>query len=375
MKHRQMRRSLAVFLLCAMLLTSILPFAISAEGEQTGGDSATTEELYGGRTMEEILELISGSTYNAYVDKNSDKTVSTVKRKDPIVLDHTNIVGKDSPDFIDDKTGKDRTTADYLVKTTEELKIDKLKDANGKVVEGAQVVYTPNTGKVTYKVEITKEQAGMFAIDLLYYPIVNLPQDDGSNKVVSTKTTIERMFMLDGELAFNECRYLYIPRCWEYVGTDGTSSLYRGGNGAPSREDYKTEEEFQVAYDEWYYSAEYEEWLKSGGAGNFQWDKDIQHNDIRPDRLEAPEWRTYFLRDWLGYTVEPFQFYLSEGTHYLTFEATREPIVIGQVVLYGYEQEISYEQQLDYWLAMVPIRNKLAKLAATSSFRPLWRTR
>jgi len=339
-----MRRSLALILLLATLVSVAIPFTVSAEET---GETVTEEELYGGRTMDEILNLISGSTYNDYAKKNNDKKPVTIKRDEPLILTPDAIVEKGDDDFVDDKTGDERTTADYIIGDADRFGIDEMVDTFGKKVENAQMVYTPNSGKITYKVVIT--EAGMYSVDLLYYPIVSLPSaDKTTSTVVSTKTTIERMFMIDGELPFNECRYLYIPRCWEYVGTDGKTVLTR--EGQPDRKDFATEEEFQVAYDAWTQSEDYQNWLKSGAAGNFQWDKDIENNDIRPDRLEAAEWRTYFLRDWLGYTVEPFQFYLNEGIHYLTFEATREPIVIGQVILYGYNEETAYEQKVDEWL-------------------------
>lgn len=70
-------------------------------------------------------------------------------------------------------------------------------------------------------------------------------------------------------------------------------------------------------------------------------------NDVRPIRYEKPTWQTYYLRDWLGYTMEPFQFYLSEGSHTVSFEATREPdSVITKIELYPYEEEPTYEEFL-----------------------------
>lgn len=335
MKHWQKRRGLAMLLLVAMLLTAALPFTVSAEENTTSGSDtdATEEDLYGGRTLDEILDLIGGTSYDRYIATNGNKKTSSVSKSNPIILTSSDIVSKNDADFIDDKTGEERTTADYIVKTDENADmfkgIESIYDANGNEYA---VVYTPSSGKITYKVVIT--EAGMYSVDMYYYPLSSF-----NGESVSTMTTIERMFMIDGELPFTECRYLYLPRCWEYVGTDGVTELYR--DGEPIASDYATEEAYQVAYDEWI--------AKTGGASNYVWDKDIENNDIRPDRVEAPEWRTYFLRDWLGYTVEPFQFYLSEGTHYLTFEATREPVVIGYVYLYGYESESVYEQQLIKW--------------------------
>ncbi|MBQ9115835.1 MAG: hypothetical protein IJY04_02315, partial [Clostridia bacterium] len=287
MKHWQKRRSLALLLLIVTLFTAAIPFTAAADETSSGttGGSGTSkeEELYGGRTMEEILNLISGSTYDDYAAKNNDKTIASADRtKNPIILTPDAIVEEGDADFIDDKTGDERTTADYIIGTTDSFGIEDMPDVKGKPIDNAQVVFTPNSGKVTYKVVVP--ESGMYAIDLIYYPLVSLPQADGSSKVVSTKTTIERMFMIDGELPFNECRYLYIPRCWEYVGTDGKSVLLK--EGQPNPADYQTQEAYDKAYDEWAAA-------NGGGAGNYLWDKDIQNNDIRPDRLDAPEWRTY----------------------------------------------------------------------------------
>ena len=209
MKHWQMRRLLAMLLLLVTVFTAAIPFTASAE---TSGSGSTEpeEELYGGRTIDEILNLISGSSYDDYAAKNNDKPIASADRgKNPIILSPDAIVEEGDADFIDDKTGEERTTADYIIGTTDQFGIEDVPDLKGKPIDNAQVVYTPNSGKITYKVEIT--EAGMYAIDLIYYPIVSIPQADGSSKVVSTKTTIERMFMIDGELPFNECRYLYIP--------------------------------------------------------------------------------------------------------------------------------------------------------------------
>lgn len=340
MKHWQKRRALAMLLLVATVLSAAIPFTVSAEETTTGTSESGSDELYGGRTYEEMEKLISGTTYDRYTATNSDK----VTGRDTYVLTKDDLVKKGDPDN-EDNDGTLRTDADYVIKSEENADLfaaigaDEDDEGNSNNESGT-VIYTPSNGKITYRLEV--KNAGMYAIDLRYFPISEF------NGTSGTKTTIERMFMIDGELPFSECRYLYIPRCWEYVGTDGETPLYR--DGEPKRSDYQTQEAYEKAYEEWMNTDEYAEWLATGGAGNFIWDKDIENNDIRPDRVEAPEWRTYFLRDWLGYTVEPFQFYLSEGTHYLTFEATREPLVLGEVTVYGYVTETVYEQQLAYWM-------------------------
>ncbi len=320
-----------MFLLVATLV-GLVPLAPAVYADDSAGsstDSGTTEDTYGGRTLEEIYELTQGVSYDVYTSRytmeNPASSEVTFSAIDPAVL-----VPRGE---IDSVTGEVLTTSDYDTSFT-------AVDENGVEITG---LYMPSTGKTTFR--ITVPETGMYAIDLLCYPVVNFDADkDGVAEVVSSKTTIERMFYIDGQLPFNECRYLYIPRSWEYVGTDGVSELFR--EGEPKRSDYDSDSAYEEAYNQWLIAEE-----TLGGSGNFVWDKDIQDNDIRPDRVEAPKWRTYFLRDWLGYTVEPFQFYLEEGEHYFTLEATREPLVISSITIYGYTGENSYSYYLNRNLA------------------------
>ncbi len=355
MKHSQKSRIVALLLLVATLI-SAMPFAVGtyAAGETSGG---AKEELYGGRTLTEILDLISGVNYNNYSNKWSDITVAnqdkTWNAVDVLVKGDEydadgNLIheGETRPG-----SSEKWTTADY---STEFVFTD---PDTGVTYTG---VYTPSSGDVTFKIEVP--ETGMYAIDLQYVPIDKFDEDrDGVAETVSTMTTIERMFFLDGSLPFNECRYLYMPRSWEYRQNDGKDSpIYRDsydkdGNlisREPRREEYKSDVEYEQALAKWAMET-------NGGAGNFDWNLDIQDNHMRPERVEAPVLRTYFLRDWLGYTVEPFQFYLEKGVHYFTFEATREPVAICQIRLYGYESEDSYEYQLKRWEAngILPVQD------------------
>ena len=377
MKRWQKHRLVAVLLLVATLI-GVMPFtAIYADSGVDGSMEAASADTYGGRSLEEILELISGMTYDNYTNKWSDKTVAsdssevTVNAADALVMpiDPSN---PDDPSRINSKTGEAWTTA--------AIDIGELVDQSTGIKYTG--VYTPATGNVTFKITVPEE--GMYAIDLNYiavekYDFKGDKNPDGSDKgavTVGTKTTIERMFFIDGELPFNECRYLYIPRTWEYKKSDLSDYLYRDIVNEewtdPVRADYPSDEAFAAAKKDFYlraaaagtreprrqyygsdaeYVAALDAWavLTAGGAGNFYWDKDIQDNDMRPERTEVQRLRTYFLRDWLGYTVEPFQYYLTKGDHYFTFEATREPLFISSIRVYGYKAEDTYEYQYARW--------------------------
>jgi hypothetical protein len=151
-------------------------------------------------------------------------------------------------------------------------------------------LYMADKGKTSWT--FTVPETGRYALRITYYPIKG------------TNTTIERMLYIDGKLPFSEARYFYIPRVWEYILN------------------------------------------KDGG-----FDIDMNGNDIRPVRQEDPSWQTYYLRDWLGYTIDPFEFYLTAGEHTLTFDAAREPIVLSKIEFYPYTEEAPYEEVLAGWKA------------------------
>ncbi len=151
-------------------------------------------------------------------------------------------------------------------------------------------LYMADQGKTSWT--FTVPETGRYAMNITYYP------------VQGTNTTIERMLYIDGRLPFSEARYFYFPRVWEYILSE--------------------EDGFDI---------------------------DINGNDIRPVRQEKPSWQNYYLRDWLGYTIDPFEFYLTAGEHTITFEAAREPIVLSSIEFYPYIEEAPYAEVLAGWQA------------------------
>ena len=168
-----------------------------------------------------------------------------------------------------------------------------LKDYEGK----GDALYMPSNGLTSWKFSVPS--TAYYAIRVTYFPVTEF-----EGKEVSTFTTIERTLYIDGRIPFSEARYFYFPRTWVY-------------------EDCETDAD-----------------------GRYIFQTDASGNDVRPIRYEKPTWQTYYLRDWLGYTMEPFQFYLTEGEHVLSFAGSREPIVITSIELYGYEEEPTFEEFL-----------------------------
>lgn len=162
--------------------------------------------------------------------------------------------------------------------------------------EGQQGVSlkTGEKGRVDYTVEIP--ETGLYHISALYYPI------EGKS------SSIERMVLIDGEVPFEEAAYVQFDRIWDNA------------------------------------LAEVEQ--------------DNRGNDLRPQQIERPEWREVLFRDYEGYYEDPFQFYLTAGTHTLSLVSQREPVVLRQLKLHQYKKPGTYEEviqrHLDEGAAKVP---------------------
>lgn len=141
---------------------------------------------------------------------------------------------------------------------------------------------TGESGRADWTVQV--EEAGLYNLSLLYYPI------EGKS------SAIERALWIDGERPFREAAFLQFDRVWD-------------------------NQKEQIV-------------------------QDNQGNDLRPKQMEKPRWNEKSFLDSDGYENEPFLFYFSQGTHTITLESTREPMVIKQLKLFQQPAPLPYEQML-----------------------------
>lgn len=151
-------------------------------------------------------------------------------------------------------------------------------------------VVTTDEGQLVYDVDIP--ETAMYSITVEYYP------------VAGNSATIERILLIDDEIPFNEARYMNFSRVW----TDKEESGYS-----------RTERTFKV---------------------------DINGNEMRPVKEEAPEWRTLTLYDSQGFYADPFKFYFKEGHHTIALESACEPLKIASITLHPAESIMTYEEYL-----------------------------
>lgn len=152
-------------------------------------------------------------------------------------------------------------------------------------------VTTTNEGKLVYDIDVP--ETAMYSITVDYYP------------VAGNGATIERILLIDNSIPFNEARYMNFTRVWMDVEENGYSIKDRT---------FKT---------------------------------DVNGNEMRPVKEEAPEWRSQTLVDSQAFYSEPFKFYLTEGKHTIAFESASEPIKIAGIRLHKADTAPTYEEYLE----------------------------
>ena len=180
----------------------------------------------------------------------------------------------------------DYTSFTYPSGMTDEdaaLPLETLAELDGK----KDVLQTPDIGTVEYKVNVPV--SGLYSIEWDYFPI----QAKASN--------IERTLRINGEVPFSEVRNLLMTKIW--------------------KDDY--------VYDE---------------NGNIVFEKDVSENDARPQKYEAPEWRTYCVSDPTGYNNGNFWFYFEAGENTISLTGQREPVVISEIRLTAVQPVLTYEE-------------------------------
>lgn len=159
-------------------------------------------------------------------------------------------------------------------------------------------VLTSENGYIEFKVDVPEE--GMYELQVEYYPV------EGKN------SEIQRSFFIDGELPYGELSLIEFSRVWS---TDVAQESFANG-----------------VYD-------------------IVWNKDNQNNDMKPTSVEIPEWVMASLYDSNGYITTPLCVYLTKGTHTISMNSQREPMLLHKLVLKNSETVKSYEEVRKQWEA------------------------
>ena len=329
-------RKIVSFLLAVIMIAAVfvVPFSVSAdEGTDTDTEAVTAvpaeepadtditlaapatddatetadRDYTASYDAETLQKLLNAPSYNAYMEEH----------KKAGCPDHNVMVT--AADL-----NTELTTAETSIIDASEIITTNRITGEQTVAEGVygpaptgDVVVTGDTGETVFNV--TVPETGKYSMRVTYTSNASLLEKDQGDTSSEIPTTIERMIYIDDELPFTEARYFYFPRVWEY--------------------EYETDENGEYITDNKY--------VEGYNGQVLTFPKDKNGNDTRPRRWEVAKWQTYYVRDWLGYEIDPLQFYFTEGQHTITFVSNREAMVIASIELYKYEEEPLYED----WLA------------------------
>ena len=157
-------------------------------------------------------------------------------------------------------------------------------------------VLTTEIGYIEYDVEVP--ETGLYELQLQYFPVA------GKN------SEIQRSFFVDGQLPYGELSLIEFSRVWS---TDIAQQSFDSG-----------------IYD-------------------IVWNKDNQGNDMKPTSVEIPEWLTVNLYDSNGYVTTPLKLYLTEGSHTISINSQREPMLLHKLILTNSEKVENYETVKANW--------------------------
>jgi ABC-type glycerol-3-phosphate transport system substrate-binding protein len=194
-----------------------------------------------------------------------------------------------SSDYVDETYTSYLASQSYSGKlSTSEINLDILSFQPSNEMKASinnDSVITGDSGTITWHVSVT--EAGFYNIAVSYLPI------EGTN------SKIERKLYIDDKSLFNGMNQLTFNKKWDNSG------------GEP------------IA-------------LKDG-------------NEILPNAVEKPELTTVYLGDSQRRSLEPYKFYLSAGTHTLTFESVKEPMEIHNITFKAAPQIKSYADVIKEW--------------------------
>ena len=306
MKHPKLIKVLSVLL---ALLVLVGPGAVTA-------NTASAASASNGGNTSDLTDLLSAIKYTEYLEKYAkiEYGTDTVTIEGDALLQYAealtdaysctcdqaeNKVNDNCPGHLKNSEGKAVTDADG------KLVPKFVKDKNaiqyeGQIAivqekDGRTCLYVPNERTVGWNVNIPAE--GMYNIIFDYYA------NDGTTGEVSKTTSIERSLFINGRVPFYEARFLSMTKVW----SDKMSSFALDENGNTL---YTTDE-----------------------SGNKvpQFHTDINGNEIKSDKEQKPEWRTYNCMDSTGYVTTPLVFHFKKGENTLSLEAQREAFFVSSI--------------------------------------------
>lgn len=335
MKHSKFIQVLA----CLLAVLIVIGPGAAVNGASSGNGSSE-----GGGLSSSLTDLLSAIKYTDYLKRyaqmpNGTDTVTiegdalmsyaeelTDAYSDVYLTDKdgNQILGPDGnkiPKFVSDESAIVHTGQIAIVQTK----------------NGEKCLYLPTEGTVGWNLNVPA--AGKYNIVMRYLA------NDGTTGEDSKTTSIERTLFINGRVPFYEARFLTMTKVW----VDNEDSFQHDADGNLV--------------------------MTEDATGNRvpQFKTDIHGNEVKADKIQKPEWRTYNCMDSTGYEIRPLLFYFREGKNTLALEAQREAMFISSITVQPASELPTYQEYYDAYVKAgakdysgEPIRVQAEYTAATS---------
>lgn len=319
-----MKKTMFQRVLCLVLsvttLFAVLSFSVSA-GELKGDESTSS-------TLEQMKALVSTTSYDEYLAEYPGKNPAGLSV---------------FPIRVTDVTG-DAILSSESKECTDSFDEDQSKWSQfGDNWDSS--VYLPATGSATWQFTLSEAQKGKYLIKIEYY---NCTTSE------SSISTIERKLYIDNSVPFSEASYISLPKTWVYDNISTVTGPAAAGDKEGSTVVYEVldreerDADGKLLREKGYYKVE--TIVKNGEKTviTTRISQDINGNSMAPNAVQHSKWSTYYVQDSTGYYQDYFQFYILNGTHTITLEAEREPVIIRSIELVPASDEFSTAATPDY---------------------------
>ena len=368
MKRKMFHKSLCL-ILCVTILFTLFGFTISAaSSSELRKYDSNDANPYTASTLEEMQSLVGTRSYAdylaVYMDENGkilnqyyvnpDVSAPTIDIVGDLLTDKSNaeVVGKI------DENGN-------IVWNSEDCKQSEAYNSTAwnnfdLEADGTTTVYLPASGSATWNFNVQGanegevSQAGLYYIHIEYFTCnIEFGGSYTSSSGQSSVSSIEKKFLIDGKVPFNEASVVNFNKNWVYK----NSKVLEDAVDTTEDDDYRVEyiEDHEDGY------VKLVTVIQNGKKTVTQYtiSEDIIGNSMAPDMQSTPSWKSLYISDSTGYYDGYFSFYLGAGDHEFTLEAVREPMIIKSIKL---EKVVAEEEKIPTYkeyLEKVP-SNKLA---------------
>lgn len=300
---KSLRNKLLILVLVVSMTLSIFSCVVYANPEETDAaleqesvtdvqDETSTTENESGEGSESTAP--EAQAFDQSVDNEFDYKAYRESIKDtatPVIADWGEYKAEDAVQF-------DKTTGEIIGTSADVIKVKKASDNNeNEIKEGALFAEEGIYGWV-----IDVPQSGWYNITFSYLAYETLTYTDTDGNIVTIKckkSAVQRRVYIDYKVPFYEARQVNLERVWK-------------------------------------------------DKGVLQIHSETQ-NEKRPYQVGTNVWQEVALRDYMGYEVEPFKFYLEEGKHVLAFEAIKEGMLVEKINIHQIADAKPYsEVKQDY---------------------------